>query len=105
MILSRTAAASSSPASARSPPRDHCAHLGPFSLVRFKRPQDLHCGAFRRTWGKYHSAKKELIVGAAAAEANMSLKSDAEPNNNVSMEEEVSPKKTKKKRKESCLAC
>ena len=38
---------------------------------------------------------KNLIFCAAAAEAtaNMSLKADAEPNNNVSIEEEVSSAK------------
>ncbi|KAE8297564.1 RNA-binding protein with multiple splicing 2 [Larimichthys crocea] len=68
-------------------------HLGTSSLLKFKRHQDFH-SSFRRTWGKYHSTKKDLIVCAAAEEAarttvNMSLKADAEPNNNVSIEEEV----------------
>uniref|UniRef100_A0A4W6EUX5 RNA binding protein, mRNA processing factor 2b n=1 Tax=Lates calcarifer TaxID=8187 RepID=A0A4W6EUX5_LATCA len=70
-------------------------HLGTSSLLKFKRHQDFHC-SFRRTWGKYHSTRKNLILcaaatAAAAAEAtvNMSLKADAEPNNNVSIEEEV----------------
>ncbi|XP_071345344.1 RNA-binding protein, mRNA-processing factor 2a isoform X3 [Trachinotus anak] len=70
-------------------------HLGTPSLLKFRRHQDLHC-SFRRTWGKYHSTRKNLILCAAAAAAtaaettvNMSLKADAEPNNNVSIEEEV----------------
>nr|XP_046249980.1 RNA-binding protein, mRNA-processing factor 2a isoform X3 [Scatophagus argus] len=68
-------------------------HLGTSSLLKFKRHQDFHC-SFRRTWGKYHSAKRDLILCAAAGAAteetvNMSLKADAEPNNNVSIEEEV----------------
>uniref|UniRef100_A0A674NBZ3 RNA binding protein, mRNA processing factor 2b n=1 Tax=Takifugu rubripes TaxID=31033 RepID=A0A674NBZ3_TAKRU len=62
------------------------------SLLKFKRHQDFH-GSFRRTWGKYHPAKKDLILCAAAEASeppvNMSLKTDAEPNNNVSIEEEV----------------
>uniref|UniRef100_A0A3Q2VA07 RNA binding protein, mRNA processing factor 2b n=1 Tax=Haplochromis burtoni TaxID=8153 RepID=A0A3Q2VA07_HAPBU len=66
-------------------------HLGTSSLLKFKRHQDFHC-SFRRTWGKYHSTRKNLILCAAAAAdatVNMSLKADAEPNNNVSIEEEV----------------
>uniref|UniRef100_A0A3Q3JLJ8 RRM domain-containing protein n=1 Tax=Monopterus albus TaxID=43700 RepID=A0A3Q3JLJ8_MONAL len=63
-------------------------HLGTSSL-KFKRHQDFHC-SFRRTWGKYHPTKKNLILCAAAeATVDMSLKAEAEPNNNVSMEEEV----------------
>lgn len=90
MILSRSAAAAeistdTSPSSSARP------HLSTSSL-KFKRHQDFHC-SFRRTWGKYHSAKKDLIVCAAASEAvRMSLKADTEPNNNVSIEEEVSLK-------------
>nr|XP_043886576.1 RNA-binding protein, mRNA-processing factor 2a isoform X2 [Solea senegalensis] len=105
MILSRNTTCTSrrtpsfldtSPSSSAPP------HLGTSSLLKLKRHQDLHC-SFRRTWGKYHSTRKNLILCAAAAAAaaaaeaaedtdntdNMSLKSDAEPNNNVSMEEEV----------------
>ncbi|XP_029315166.1 RNA-binding protein with multiple splicing 2-like isoform X2 [Cottoperca gobio] len=66
-------------------------HLGTSSLFKFKRHQDFHC-SFSRTWGTYHSTKKNLILcEAAAAEtpADMSLKADAEPNNNVAIEEEV----------------
>uniref|UniRef100_A0A3B4Z1Q6 RNA-binding protein with multiple splicing n=1 Tax=Stegastes partitus TaxID=144197 RepID=A0A3B4Z1Q6_9TELE len=70
-------------------------HLGTSSLLKLKRHQDFHC-SFRRTWGKYHSTRKNLILcaaaeaaAAAAATVNMSLKADAEPNNNVSIEEEV----------------
>lgn len=90
MILSRSPpaklSADTSPSS--SAPRPH---LGTSCLLKFKRHQDSHC-SFRRTWGKFHTTKKNLIVCAAAAEStvNMSLKADAEPNNNVSIEEEVS---------------
>ncbi|XP_068580362.1 RNA-binding protein, mRNA-processing factor 2a isoform X2 [Cebidichthys violaceus] len=68
-------------------------HLGTSSPLKFRRHQDVHC-SFRRTWGKYQSTRKSLILCAAAAEAaeataDMSLKADAEPNNNVSIEEEV----------------
>ncbi|XP_039980000.1 RNA-binding protein, mRNA-processing factor 2a isoform X2 [Xiphias gladius] len=71
-------------------------HLGTSSLLKFKRHPDSR-GSLGRTWGKYHSARKNLILCAAAAAAaaaaeatvNMSLKTDAEPNNNVSIEEEV----------------
>ncbi|XP_059210422.1 RNA-binding protein, mRNA-processing factor 2a isoform X2 [Centropristis striata] len=94
MILSRNTSpkisSDTSPSSSARP------HLGTStsSLVKFKRHQDFHC-SFSRTWGKYHSERKSLILcaSAAAAEAeaaaNMSLKADAEPNNNVSIEEEV----------------
>ncbi|XP_039651210.1 RNA-binding protein, mRNA-processing factor 2a isoform X2 [Perca fluviatilis] len=88
MILSRNT--SSTKISSDTPPSSSARpHLGTSSL-KFKRHQDFHC-SFRRTWGKYHTAKKNLIFCAAAAEAtaNMSLKADAEPNNNVSIEEEV----------------
>lgn len=87
MILSRNTANISSDTSPSARP-----HLGTSSL-KFKPHQDFHC-SFRRTWGKLHPAKKTLILRAAAAEAadNMSLKADAEPNNNVSIEEEVSLK-------------
>ncbi|XP_029984448.1 RNA-binding protein, mRNA-processing factor 2a isoform X2 [Sphaeramia orbicularis] len=89
MILSRNPTAKNSSdtsASAFAPP-----HLGTSCLLKFKRHQDFHC-SFRRTWGKYQSKRKNLILCAAAAAettVNMSLKPDAEPNNNVSIEEEV----------------
>ncbi|XP_015233080.1 PREDICTED: RNA-binding protein with multiple splicing isoform X3 [Cyprinodon variegatus] len=56
------------------------------SPLKFKPQQD-----FRRTWSKTHPARKNLILCAATAEASvtMSLKADSEPNNNVSIEEEV----------------
>lgn len=85
MILSRKTCTSLSSDTARPPHIDT-------SLLKFKRHQDFHC-SFRRTLGKYHSTRKNLILcAAAAAEAtvDMSLKADAEPNNNVSIEEEVS---------------
>lgn len=91
MILSRSTApqisTDTSPSSSARP------HLSTSSLLKFKRHQDVH-GSFRRTWGKFHPAKKDLILCAAAEASeppvNMSLKTDAEPNNNVSIEEEVS---------------
>lgn len=107
MILSRSTSSSatskiSSDTSPPPPPSSSSSarpHLGTSSLLKFKRHQDFH-SSFRRTWGKYHSTKKDLIVCAAAEEAarttvNMSLKADAEPNNNVSIEEEVSLEKVK----------
>ncbi|XP_060883419.1 RNA-binding protein, mRNA-processing factor 2a isoform X1 [Labrus mixtus] len=93
MILSRNTSPKIS-SDTSSPPQSSSArpHLGTSSLVKFKRHQDFH-GSFRRTWGKYHATRKLLILSEAttAAEAtdNMSLKADAEPNNNVSIEEEV----------------
>lgn len=90
MILSRSVAVKLS--SDTSPSSSAQTHLGTSSLLKFKRHQDFHC-SFRRTWGKYHSTRKNLILCAAAAAdatVNMSLKADAEPNNNVSIEEEVS---------------
>lgn len=65
-------------------------HLGT-SPLKFRRHQDFH-RSFRRTWGKYHSTRKNLILSETTAEATvkMSLKADSEPNNNVSIEEEVS---------------
>ncbi|XP_028298668.1 RNA-binding protein with multiple splicing 2 isoform X2 [Gouania willdenowi] len=94
MILSRSVCAKLSSDTA-SP------HLGTSSSsssspLKFKRHQDFH-GSFRRAWGKYHSTRKNLILCAAAAAAkteaensdDMSLKTDAEPNNPVSIEEEV----------------
>ncbi|CAK6973581.1 RNA-binding protein%2C mRNA-processing factor 2a isoform X1 [Scomber scombrus] len=97
MILSRnTCATSSSKSSDTSPSSSTPPHLGTSSLLKFKRHSDFHC-SHRRTLGKYHSTRKNLILCAAAAAAaaaaeetvNMSLKADAEPNNNVSIEEEV----------------
>ncbi|XP_018538947.1 RNA-binding protein, mRNA-processing factor 2a isoform X3 [Lates calcarifer] len=102
MILSRNTTTTATPTtttriSSDTSPSSSTArpHLGTSSLLKFKRHQDFHC-SFRRTWGKYHSTRKNLILcaaatAAAAAEAtvNMSLKADAEPNNNVSIEEEV----------------
>ncbi|XP_049910015.1 RNA-binding protein, mRNA-processing factor 2a isoform X2 [Epinephelus moara] len=96
MILSRntttTSKISSDTSSLSSSARPH---LGTSSLLKFRRHPDFH-SSFRRTWGKYHSTRKNLILCAAAAaaaaaeaSANMSLKADAEPNNNVSIEEEV----------------
>ncbi|XP_069021775.1 RNA-binding protein, mRNA-processing factor 2a isoform X1 [Embiotoca jacksoni] len=91
MILSRSTSKLSSDTS---PPSSARTHLGTSSLPKFKRHQDFHC-SFGRTLGKYHSTRKNLILCAAAAAAtaettvNMSLKADAEPNNNVSIEEEV----------------
>ncbi|XP_032371725.1 RNA-binding protein with multiple splicing 2 isoform X2 [Etheostoma spectabile] len=87
MILSRNT--SNTKISSDTPPSSSARpHLGT-SPLKFKRHQDFH-SSFRRTLGKYHT-KKNLIFCAAAAEAtaNMSLKADAEPNNNVSIEEEV----------------
>ncbi|KAK2853732.1 hypothetical protein Q5P01_006393 [Channa striata] len=88
MILSRNSAAELS--SDPSPSSSARSHLGTSSLLKFKRHQDFH-RSFRATWGKYHSTRRNLLRCAAAAEAavNMSLKADAEPNNNVSIEEEV----------------
>ncbi|XP_029968996.1 RNA-binding protein with multiple splicing 2 isoform X4 [Salarias fasciatus] len=87
MILSRSIpsqlSADTSPSSSDARP-----HLGTSSLLKFKRHQDFH-GSFRRAWGKYDAAKKSLILCAAEATVTMSLKADAEPNNNVSIEEEV----------------
>lgn len=91
MILSRSPAPQISTDTSPSPSTRP--HLGTSSLLKFKRHQDFH-GSFRRTWGKFHPAKKDLILSAAAEASeppvNMSLKTDAEPNNNVSIEEEVS---------------
>ncbi|XP_053178798.1 RNA-binding protein, mRNA-processing factor 2a isoform X3 [Scomber japonicus] len=98
MILSRnTCATSSSSKSSDTSPSSSSTrpHLGTSSL-KFKRHSDFHC-SHKRTLGKYHSTRKNLILCAAAAAAaaaaeetvNMSLKADAEPNNNVSIEEEV----------------
>lgn len=90
MILSRSTATTSQISTDTSPSARP--HLSTSSLLKFKRHQDSH-GSFRRTWGKYHPVKKDLIL-CAAAEAtepsvNMSLKADTEPNNNVAIEEEV----------------
>lgn len=63
-------------------------HFGT-SFLKFKRHQDFLCN-YKRTWGKYPS-RKNFTPSSIVAEANldMSLKSDSEPNNNVSIEEEV----------------
>ncbi|XP_035507754.1 RNA-binding protein with multiple splicing 2 isoform X2 [Morone saxatilis] len=90
MILNRSTTPTAQIPTDTSPSSTARPHLGT-SLLKFKRHQDFH-GSFRRTWGKYHSTKKDLILSAAAATeatVNMSLKADAEPNNNVSIEEEV----------------
>lgn len=85
MILSRHTSSDTKSSSAAARP-----HLGT-SFLKFKRHQDFLC-SYKRTWGKYHPARRNLAFcsTAAAATVNMSLKSDAEPNNNVSIEEEVS---------------
>ncbi|XP_071390378.1 RNA-binding protein, mRNA-processing factor 2a isoform X1 [Centroberyx affinis] len=86
MILSRRTSSDTSSSSCRP-------HLGT-SLLKFKRHQDFLC-SYKRAWGKYSpTTRKNLTLcstaaAAAAATVNMSLKSDAEPNNNVSIEEEV----------------
>uniref|UniRef100_A0A3P8VJC8 RNA binding protein, mRNA processing factor 2a n=1 Tax=Cynoglossus semilaevis TaxID=244447 RepID=A0A3P8VJC8_CYNSE len=73
-------------------------HLGTASLLKLKRQQQNLHSSFRRTWSKFQSTRKNLILCSAAAAAaatvaeetvSMSLKSEGEPNNNVSMEEEV----------------
>uniref|UniRef100_A0A8P4GEN0 RNA binding protein, mRNA processing factor 2b n=1 Tax=Dicentrarchus labrax TaxID=13489 RepID=A0A8P4GEN0_DICLA len=90
MILNRSTTPTAKISTDTSPSSTARPHLGT-SPLKFKRHQDFHC-SFRRTWGKYHSTKKDLILCAAAATeatVNMSLKADAEPNNNVSIEEEV----------------
>lgn len=94
MILSRSTSPAANISWDTSPPSSARPHLGTSSVLKFRRHQDFHC-SFRRTWGKYDSTKKDLILRAAADEAtaNMSLKADAEPNNNVSIEEEVSSAK------------
>ncbi|XP_017269756.1 RNA-binding protein with multiple splicing 2 isoform X2 [Kryptolebias marmoratus] len=52
------------------------------------RQQDLHC-SFRRAGLKSHATRRNLILCAAAATVDMSLKADSEPSSNVSIEEEV----------------
>ncbi|XP_062326964.1 RNA-binding protein, mRNA-processing factor 2a isoform X2 [Osmerus eperlanus] len=61
-------------------------HFGT-SFLKFKRHQEFLC---KRTWGKYPT-RKNFTFSPTVAEASlkMSLKSDSEPNNNVSIEEEV----------------
>ena len=64
-------------------------HFGT-SFLKYKRHQDLLCN-YKRTWGKYPT-RNNLTLSSSAAEAttvNMSIKADVEPNNNVSIEEEV----------------
>lgn len=88
MILSRNTAVTCWKSSDSSSARPHLDN----SLLKFKRHQDVHC-SYRRTLGKYHSTRRNLILCAAAsakATVDMSLKADAEPNNNVAIEEEVS---------------
>ncbi|KAM7405809.1 hypothetical protein PAMP_000234 [Pampus punctatissimus] len=92
MILSRNTCTTSK-SSDTSPSSSARSYLGTSSLLKLKRHQDFHC-SYRRTLGKYHTTRKNLVLCAAAAAAaeatvNMSLKTDAEPNNNVSIEEEV----------------
>ncbi|XP_054467823.1 RNA-binding protein, mRNA-processing factor 2a isoform X2 [Anoplopoma fimbria] len=92
MILSRNTCKISldtSPSFYARPPHQ----LGPSPpRLGLRRLQDFHC-SFSRTWGKYPPTRKSLILKAAAESAgetaDMSLKTDAEPNNNVSIEEEV----------------
>ncbi|XP_056134283.1 RNA-binding protein, mRNA-processing factor 2a isoform X2 [Lampris incognitus] len=81
MILSRNVPSDASSSAART-------HLGT-SLLKLKRHQDSLCN-YKRTWGKY-SARKTFVLSSTVTEVtlSMSLKSDAEPNNNVSIEEEV----------------
>ncbi|KAK7912963.1 hypothetical protein WMY93_013174 [Mugilogobius chulae] len=66
-------------------------HLATSSLVKFKRHQDSY-NSHTRTWGTSHSTTRSLLLSAAAASeartVTMSLK-EPEPNNNVSIEEEV----------------
>ncbi|XP_013857070.1 RNA-binding protein with multiple splicing [Austrofundulus limnaeus] len=71
----------------------------PSSLLRLKvrhltaRDRDLRSSFSRRAGGKAHATRKNLVLcaaaAAAAAAADMSLKADSEPNNSVSIEEEV----------------
>lgn len=90
MILSRCSTTSSDSSSAR----PHLFGTSSPSLLKLKvrhlraRDQDLH-SSFRRAGGKAHATRKNLILCAAAAAADMSLKADSEPNNSVSIEEEV----------------
>ncbi|XP_030233408.1 RNA-binding protein with multiple splicing 2 isoform X1 [Gadus morhua] len=82
MILSRNISLDTSSSTART-------HFGT-SFLKFKRHQDLLCN-YKRTWGKYPT-RNNLTLSSSAAEAttvNMSIKADVEPNNNVSIEEEV----------------
>ena len=82
MILSRNISLDTSSSTART-------HFGT-SFLKYKRHQDLLCN-YKRTWGKY-STRNNLTLSSSAAEAttvNMSIKADVEPNNNVSIEEEV----------------
>ncbi|KAM9765394.1 RNA-binding protein, mRNA-processing factor 2a isoform 3-T3 [Menidia menidia] len=52
-----------------------------------QKPARAHLGTRLRTLGKYHSARRNLIL--CAKTVSMSLKTDAEPNSSVSIEEEV----------------
>uniref|UniRef100_A0A8C6T3J6 RNA binding protein, mRNA processing factor 2a n=1 Tax=Neogobius melanostomus TaxID=47308 RepID=A0A8C6T3J6_9GOBI len=78
----------SAPSSSSRPPPHHL--LSTASLVKFKPHQDQYHGC-TRTWGTSHSATRSLLLSAAAASqarVSMSLK-EPEPNNNVTIEEEV----------------
>ncbi|XP_037310104.2 RNA-binding protein, mRNA-processing factor 2a isoform X2 [Pungitius pungitius] len=59
-------------------------------LLGSSRRQQDPPGSLRRTLGRPQSTRRSLILCAAAAgAADMSLKADAEPSSNVSIEEEV----------------
>uniref|UniRef100_A0AAQ4P002 RRM domain-containing protein n=1 Tax=Gasterosteus aculeatus aculeatus TaxID=481459 RepID=A0AAQ4P002_GASAC len=86
MILSRNTCKTPSDPSAPSAAR-------PRLLGSSRRQQDPP-GSLRRTLGRHQSTRRSLILCAAAAAAaagaaDMSLKADAEPSSNVSIEEEV----------------
>lgn len=83
MILSRNTSLDTSSPFART-------HFGT-SFLKFKRHQDFLCN-YKRTLGKYSTRKNFPLSSPTVAEVTlkMSLKSDSEPNNNVSIEEEVS---------------
>ncbi|CAL8381277.1 unnamed protein product [Arctogadus glacialis] len=65
-------------------------YLSETMMSKFKRHQDLLCN-YKRTWGKYPTRNNLTLSSSAAEETtvNMSIKADVEPNNNVSVEEEV----------------
>ncbi|KAM4602668.1 RNA-binding protein, mRNA-processing factor 2a isoform 1-T1 [Polymixia lowei] len=81
MILSRNISWDTSSSIART-------HFGT-SFLKFKRHQDFFCN-YKRAGGKYPT-RKNVTLSSTVSEVtvDMSLKSDAEPNNNVSIEEEV----------------
>ncbi|XP_060924145.1 RNA-binding protein, mRNA-processing factor 2a [Limanda limanda] len=111
MILSRTSCSSSSSSTSTSTTRvssessgfPRPPHLGSSSsscsLLKLRRQhQHFHCGLSGRAVGKSQSRRNVILCAAAAAAAadtaeasdpTMSLKADSEPNNNVSIEEEV----------------